>query len=221
MIMNKPAILFDLDGTLVDSSADIIDSLHCAYKSVGYEEKIEIPHSLLGPPVSEMIKRLTPHLDPKFCDAINAKFREIYDHSLYPGTFLYEGALNLLANCSQRGNKMFVVTNKMKLATVRILTILKIKSFFSDIITPDHIRGRKMNKEKMVDYAIKKNSLVKINTIMIGDSASDIEAAHLNGINAIGFSGGFGNVVELSNAKPTYVTKTFEDINRILSYMCK
>jgi len=217
--MNPIAILFDFDGTLIDSSGDIIDSLKLAYISSGHKDKLEIPLSLLGPPVSEMIKHLTPHLDKKLCETINANFREIYDNSLYPKTFLYEGVLDFLAQCLQNKITLFVVTNKMKLATQRILSILKIEDFFKDVITPDHVSGKRMNKNEMVEYAIKMNFLQNKAAILVGDSVSDIEAAHLNGIESIGFFSGFGNAQELSGANPTYTAKSFNDIDQIVSKM--
>ena len=215
--MNNIAILYDLDGTLIDSSGDIIDSLKCSYESFGYKKKLEIPLSLLGPPVSEMIKHLTPRLDQKSCEIITANFRKIYDNSSYPKTFLYEGVSESLSLSLNRGDSMFIVTNKMKLATKRILSILKIKGFFKDIITPDYNAEKKMNKIEMVEYTIEQNALQKQTTIMIGDSASDINAANANCIKSIGFLSGFGNEKELSNANPTYMVKSFKEMDLILS----
>jgi phosphoglycolate phosphatase len=164
-----------------------------------------------------MVKILTPQFDGQFCDQVTAKFREIYDSSSYPKSFLYEGVHQLLDRFSKKEYSFFVVTNKMKLATTRILSIFDIIQFFRDVITPDYSPLNKMNKTEMIRYVLSTYSLNKAATIMIGDSASDIVAARENDIMSIGFSGGFGNKSELSDSDPTFFASTYNDIEKIIS----
>lgn len=209
-------VLFDLDGTIVDSSADIIGSLHLAYQHSGYTEKIDMPKTILGPPVSEMIRILTPELPFETSNLITSRFRAIYDSSLYPGSYMYEGVADLLAECAGSGRTMCIVTNKLKYATTRLLSILKIDHFFTQVVTPDCLPERRMNKNEMVSYVLQHNGFSADSTILIGDSASDIEAAHSNGIRSLGFSGGFGDVRMLIDAKPTFLIDAFNGLNDTL-----
>ncbi len=123
-------VIFDLDGTLVDSAPDIIETLSQAYRQVCPTIRISISRSIIGPPLSEMIKILTPDLDDQTQQKIIAIFRMIYDSSEYPKTKPYPGIISLLKLLGKNKCRIFLVTNKPSQPTKQILEKLKLKKVF-------------------------------------------------------------------------------------------
>lgn len=208
-------ILFDLDGTLVDSAGDIIDCLERAYSAVPSISNVLIKRTFIGPPLSEVIKLTTPNISQAESDSIIKEFRIHYDNSDYPNTVVFEGVHELIFNLRNEGRKLFVVTNKPFVPTCQILKKIN-KEYFSDVITPDCIPGTKMEKTEMVSHLIEKWNLNKKECIMVGDSDSDVQAAQLNGIASVAVLSGYGDRKSIADASPDYTLEKISFLHGLL-----
>lgn len=196
-------IIFDFDGTLGDSSEDIIESLHLAFDavSISLPESVSFLPTHIGPPIRDIILSLMPELDAKSVDKIAKRFRHIYDNGSFDKTQLYNGVRDLLPKLREKNIRLFIATNKPARPTRNILTKLDINCFV-EIATPDVIEGRLLSKPNMISYLITKWELNTDRTIMVGDSPADVIAAHKNKILPIAVSYGYSNRNQLEKSKP-------------------
>src|SRR5574341_353000 len=140
------SVIFDLDGTLVDSAEDIIDCLEKAYTEAEVASYIgRLDKSIIGPPLRELIRQATPELHDEKMEYIVKQFRKYYDASPLDKTRLKNGARNALCHLTALDKKMILVTNKPMQPTRKILANLNL-NYFEDVVTPDVHSGRTLDK---------------------------------------------------------------------------
>ncbi len=212
-------LIFDLDGTLVDTSGDIIDCLNKAYASCGLElSDTKITRSHIGPPLVEMTKVITPDITDEARDLVIKAFRRCYDRGEYAKTKVFQGVPEMLQNLHNLGIRMFVVTNKPDKPARDILKFL-LSDVFTDIVTPDLQAGMVLDKQEMIYYVMRKWDLPKLATAMVGDSASDIMAAHDNGVIAVAVLNGYGDTSSITASKPEFVVQEAADLYALMMTM--
>ncbi|NVN95426.1 MAG: HAD-IA family hydrolase [Bacteroidetes bacterium] len=207
---NFENIIFDFDGTLVDSQADIKDSLKAAiYKIKGVN--IDSSSFKIGPPLEEMIKTILINISQDETNKIVNSFRAIYNESGFNKTFCYRGIENLLKTLKETNKRIYIATNKPENLTKKIIKKLNI-DFFDDICTVDKIEGVFLLKKEMISLLIKKNKLNRKTTLMIGDSASDVRSGRENDITTIGVGYGYGIREEIIKAIPDFYFDTTQQL---------
>uniref|UniRef100_A0A7V3N5S1 HAD family hydrolase n=1 Tax=candidate division CPR3 bacterium TaxID=2268181 RepID=A0A7V3N5S1_UNCC3 len=209
-------VIFDLDGTVVDSADDIIECLKHSYSFVPEYKDVTIERKVIGPPLVEMIKTITPGIKEDQIKMVIEEYRKCYDLCDFSRTLLFPGVRELLHSLCSVGIKVFLITNKPIFPTYRILEKVSIHHFFTDIVTPDIKQGESMNKKEMVKYLIEKWKLEKEGTLFISDRASDIHAAHENGVAAIGVLYGYSNRDEIVESQPEYICNNATEIKEIV-----
>jgi len=203
-------IIFDLDGTLVNSAGDIVYCLKKAYISIPELSNVEIHESFIGPPLNELIKKITPDITDKQTHVITKEFRNCYDNSSFSKTILNEGVKKLIQTLKHRNIRIFIATNKPFFATNKIVKNL-MNDDFDEIVSLDVVAGKKMDKTEMISYLIYKWNLDRANTLMVGDDASDIIAANNNHVLSLAVLNGYGDKNKIHDAKPSYVFNTVEE----------
>lgn len=218
--MDTKNIIFDLDGTLIDSAGDVAHCLKKAYSVIPGFSNVEISESFIfiGPPLNEIIKKITPDLTEEQTRIVIKQFRNCYDNSSFLKTKLYEGVYELIQNLKRHNIKMFITTNKPFFVTKKILKNLMIDDF-DDVVSLDVVAGEKMDKTEMVSYLINKWGIEKDTTLMVGDDASDIIAAHINGLKSVAILNGYGDVNTIYKVKPLYVIDTINDFYLFSSFL--
>jgi len=169
-----PTIVFDLDGTLVDSAADLAaaaSELIEGYGSPPLDVSTVIPMVGDGAPV--LVQRALTHagLDPATPGALD-RFLQIYDRRLLEHTAPYEGMVEVLARLVHVG-RLSVLTNKPGRATEAILEQLGLRGFFSEVIGGDGPYARKPNPEGLRALLAGTSGV----GVMIGDSPADFNTA--------------------------------------------
>ncbi len=192
-------LIFDFDGTIVDSRPDIAENLKKAYGIFGIDIGKEI---IIGPPLIEMIDLLTPGLETGLKKQIIEKFKEFYDSCGFKNTRLFSNIDIVLKDFRKKRKRLFLATNKRKVPTLRIIDAMKI-NYFEDIVTIDNNDIPGKDKKSMISYLLKKYSLNKNETAMIGDTDSDMKAAEDNGIIDIAFKNGYENR-DFNECSPAY-----------------
>jgi phosphoglycolate phosphatase len=209
-------VLWDLDGTLVDSQTDIFD---CLCRSVGTAglsvEKIR-GQLRIGPPVDVLVRQAFPEIDGPLLATVVAGFREGYDHSDFPNTVPYPGVDGLLR--SLVAQNQFVITNKPRLPSTRMFRKLGWDSLFTDLYTPDRIStARRLTKPELFAQVIRDYSLDARECLSIGDTVSDIQAAHAAGVRAVGVAWGYNASDELVKARAEAVVNSTEELLALLT----
>ena len=173
--------IFDFDGTLAHTAPEVLKCFEKAFAKGGCPlDACEVKDTLLGPPLETIVQQLRPSVSDETKQNIMKAFREIYDYSTTGLTKLYPGMMKTLEELRGRGAKIFIATNKPIIPVRRLLKELKI-DFFDGIYTVNSGAVR-MSKAEMIAAAINEHSLKKEETLMIGDTMSDINAGLANGI---------------------------------------
>ncbi|APS29876.1 HAD hydrolase-like protein [Pectobacterium brasiliense] len=213
-------IIFDLDGTIIDSVPGIRTSLVYAIRQQGHaiNEFIDIS-VLIGPPMNTIVRTLlTPYADSRVAETVDI-YREHYGLYGLNASTLYEGIRDSLEGLKSEGHRLFIATSKRQHFAKSILTNLKLYTLFIDIIgTPED--GSMDDKSLLLSNLIHKYELDIKNTIMVGDRKDDVISAHDNGLLAIGAQWGYGSHEELSHSKVDYwcqsPSQLADVVNRIM-----
>lgn len=192
--MNK-TILFDLDGTLIDSTDAILNSFQGAFKALGLTSKNnEEIKNLIGYPLEQMFRMLYPdkvNLSKEFVLA----YREIYAQIYLEQTTLLPKAKEALELGSEIAD-LGIVTTKGGKFTPILLDYLGVKKFFKTLITLEDVTNPKPHAEPIL-LALEKMQKTKENAYMIGDTILDIQAAMAANIIPLALSCGYGDEDEL------------------------
>lgn len=182
-------IIFDLDGTLLDTGEGIIKSLKFALSKFGFPvPNDEICKSFVGPPLKKRFLELFDS-DEQTANALLACFREEYGKgdlflaSVYPG----------VEECLKELHKQYslaVATNKSEIQAIQLLERFGLASYFKLICGSD--MKASLTKEQIVANAASKLGFSPADCIVVGDSGNDAEAAAKLGMQFIGVTYGYG-----------------------------
>jgi len=210
-----PSLLFfDLDGTLLDTSADIRACLSQALVSNGFELSNPSLDSLkIGPPLIVMLQTLYPDaLETKLQKVIQS-FRMLYDSSDYPLTVAYPGIEDLLPPLLSL-SKLYVATNKVYLPTERLIRKFGWESLFVDLLSPDRFGTTLQTKTNLIEQILNNQNVQRENCALIGDHPSDIAVARSTNISSIAVSWGYSSVEQLEEAKPDLLVSSADSLRR-------
>jgi sialic acid synthase SpsE/phosphoglycolate phosphatase-like HAD superfamily hydrolase len=191
-------LIFDLDGTLVDSRPGILFSLRFAMGQVFPDSHPDSLEFAIGPPVREMFNRTLENPTKRILDKLEASFRSIYDSEGWKMSHLFPGVIETLDEFHLRNTPMYIITNKPGLATGRILEKLGLLSFFTEVVSPDSRRPPFNDKAGSLRYLLEKYAMKNDHTVYVGDSIEDLTIAEAFNIPFVGVEYGYGSFGELS-----------------------
>lgn len=217
MLNQYKNIIFDLDGTLVNSSEEVLSCFAKAFADANYEiDKTRLTSDVIGPPLRQILQALAPELeDEEKIAEITANFRQIYDYDENDVSIMYEGVFDLLLELKQRGAKLFIATFKPQIPTLRLIKNFKLEHIFEDIYTIDKF-GKKISKKEMISNIISTYNLKKEETVMVGDALSDITAAKGAGIKGIGVLWGYESDKEPLKQNADFIVNNTEELKKCL-----
>lgn len=212
--MKQKNLLFDLDGTLIDSSEGIYQSINYAMSQMGH---IELSQSLLksfiGPPLLDSFLKLG------FSDEQAQKavyhYRENYGRSGIYQIKAYAGIDETLKKLSET-HDLFLATSKPEKFAKNILNHLKFFHYFTGIYGAD-LEGVRSKKKDVIRYALSSEKVDASDALMIGDREHDIKGALANNVAAIGVLYGFGDKDELQAAGALQVVVQPLDLIELLN----
>ncbi|MFA6076063.1 MAG: HAD family hydrolase [Negativicutes bacterium] len=213
---NYTNYLFDLDGTLCHTAPDIMKTFSAALA----EHDLDIPlpdnYSFIGPPLGEIMRRFIPaKYDDKFVATVVLSFRRLYFASALEQSLPYDGVVDTLTKLKESGKRLFVVTNKAVEPARRLLKLRGLLDFFEDVYSPNVLPGKTMEKYESIAALIQNYSLNKPQTLYVGDTIGDIQAARKNAVAMVFAEYGYGKLTAAQVSLPKYRIKNFSKLTLI------
>lgn len=212
-------LIFDLDGTLVDSAPDLATALNGLLQELGKPPLSEnTVRSMVGDGAGVLVQRGLAASGLADADQPSAlrRFLALYRDCLIDRTRAYPEVEAVLERLQADGHKLGVCTNKPYDPTQRILKALKLDRFFGAVIGGDSLPKRKPDPEPLL-AAIEKLGGAAETSIMIGDSANDVLCARAAAVTAILIPSDYGNPAEDADLKLARFAELPEAIARLRS----
>lgn len=195
---------FDLDGTLADTDRDIRRAWEAAIADLGlscgaFDEKF-----VAGPPIDEMTKILFPDVfTPDLAGKIRELFAAHYDGDGFPETAEYPGIMDEVRSIARSGAVVAIVTNKRFAGATAMARHFGWNGVFEGIYSGDMFPGKRMRKVELLSYVLEKLGAAPEDSVMVGDTVNDFEAAKANDVMSVGVAWGYGKERELEAADVT------------------
>ncbi|MBI5327247.1 MAG: HAD-IA family hydrolase [Deltaproteobacteria bacterium] len=204
-------IIFDLDGTLIDSSEDIAWAVNMTLMEMGFKGlSYQAIKERIGWGVKMLLEKVLPEEKLHLLEEARIIFMGYYSNHLLVKTGLYPGVKNVLEHFKNK--KLAVATNKPFNLTERILGELNISYYFKKVVGGDDVQNKKPAPEAL-DVILKEVNVPPHKAVFIGDSKIDVEAGKTAGIVTIGAAYGFRGRKELEDAGADMV---IEDIKELI-----
>lgn len=213
---NFEYILFDLDGTITDSGEGITKSVQYALKYFDIlVSNLEDLYKFIGPPLKESFKEYYK-FDEEKADIALVKYREYYaDRGIYENS-LYDGIIELLDTLKNDNKTIILATSKPEVYAKQILEYFKIDKYFTVVAGSDFEETR-VKKGDVIKYALESAKISDLSkVIMVGDREHDIIGAKENNIKSIGVTYGYGDVIELTQARADYIANSTNQLLNII-----
>jgi phosphoglycolate phosphatase len=199
-------VLFDLDGTISDPLEGIGRSINYTLVHFGYEPlKLSELAKYVGPPLDEIFKEITGNETNS--EVLVAKYRERYGDIGYSENMLYPGVAEALLKINEANVPIALCTSKRQDFAMRILEMFGIIHYFKFIKGGDV----GVSKSQQIESLLLQRQVSEY-TVMVGDRAVDMIAAHENGLKAGGVLWGYGSHSELLNEAPLYLFNSPSDL---------
>lgn len=209
-------VLFDLDGTLIDTAPDMAAALDILCDE---EQHVRRPYSEVRPIVSNGSVALVElafgeELDAQTLERLKKRYLEIYQEHLAIHSQLFDEMDNLLKQLEKNGIKWGVVTNKPGWLTEPLMESLGLHKRAACIVSSDSTKNRKPHPEPMY-YACRLTDAQPEECVYIGDARRDIEAGHNAGMKTI--IAEYGYIADSENTEDWHADHTIQSPSQIFS----
>ncbi len=205
----KQLIVFDLDGTLLDTVGDLAFCCNEVLKQHGLpEHEVSEYHNFVGNGVKKLVERALPEKlrEESFVDGIVAEFKELYSQNIATYTKPYEGIEALLKALSKREMAIAVASNKFQSGVEKLL-----HHYFADVHFVSALGQREGIALKPDPYIIReiiqRTSYTPDKMFFVGDSSVDIATAKAAGVESIAVTWGFSSAEELEPCGATHIVE--------------
>jgi phosphoglycolate phosphatase len=224
-------LIFDLDGTLADTSQDIADAVNYALRPFGQRTfSVEEIKAMVGSGISKLLESLIPEegivptyppllkggnrgitKDFSANELVTSRFLEFYSKHLLDNTEVYPHVKETLSKLGDY--KKTVLSNKREAYSKRILEGLGLLEYFDIVLGSDSVREKKPSPVPIRDL-LEKFNVSKNEAVVIGDSNYDIEAGKAAGVKVIGVTYGFRTIEYLKGSD--FIIDSFDELlNRL------
>jgi len=195
--MQKSTLIFDLDGTLANTAPDLIGTLNRITRPQGLPPvNLDDVGQIVGHGAKAMIEKAfaasAVPLSPELHDTLFESFLEDYSANIANETHLFEGVLSAMEQLRKEGFEFAICTNKLESLARILLDELEVTQWFSAITGGDTFAFRKPDGRHLEETTRKMGKPID-SAIMIGDSATDINAARNAGIASVAVTFGYSD----------------------------
>lgn len=211
----KSLVIFDLDGTLLNTISDLGEACNHALGAMGYPgHPISAYNFMVGNGVRKLVERAEPDASPEVIEELLGHFRKYYDEHCCDTTVPYAGVPELLTSLKEAGVTLAVATNKYQSAAEKIIRHFFGDDLFSVILGQNP--ERPVKPDPSVVFAIlNERPTPKSQVMMVGDSAVDMETARRACVESVGVTWGFRPVSELRKAYADQVVSNPQEILKL------
>jgi phosphoglycolate phosphatase len=217
--LNKNVLLFDLDGTLVDSAPDLAFSVNQTLIELGLSPfDQDVIRGWVGNGAKILIQRalsgnakISTNLDNSLIEQALEKFYKIYQTHNCIESQLYSAVLETLTELKSRGYRLAIITNKPERFIAPIINGLALNGLFELIIGGDTLEKRKPDPLPL-HYACQQLSVNVNQCLMIGDSKNDILAAKAAKMQSIALTYGYNYGEDIAIHQPELIIDNYDDL---------
>lgn len=208
----KKYVLFDLDGTLTDSRAGILNSIEymLEYYGIHVEDRAQL-QPWLGPPLKDSLMKYYGFSREKALEGVG-KYREYFDRQGIFENRVYPGIEDMLRTLRDMGCRLLVATSKPEVAARRVLEHFRLDSYFT-FIGGATLDDSRVSKGDVIRYVLDTADIrLPQEAVMAGDREYDVKGAKAHGLEVIGVLYGYGSREELGQAGADFLAETPGDI---------
>jgi phosphoglycolate phosphatase len=217
--MKYPAVLFDLDGTLLDTIADIRDAFNYVLSNHGFPTlSLERYKAVVGHGVRDAARQVLPadHLDETWIDTMFREYQAVYPLFNGKKTRPFPGIIALITALAQNGIKLAVVSNKPHAAAVQCMQDYFPRIVFASI--HGHVDGAPLKPDPTVALTIADELDLPPHSIaFVGDSDVDVKTAIAAGMQPIGVTWGYRSEAQIRAAGDCLIVNSTAELARILT----
>lgn len=207
--MKYDLCIFDLDGTLVDTRADITTAVNKMLSHYGLETRsIGEVTGYVGDGVKHLVSRCIASHEINFDEALSL-FNDAYASHLLDTTRPYPGVYEVLDRL--QGTRKALLTNKPRSFTETIIDGLELTHYFESLVFGDTLSRRKPSPE-VVEHILSETGVIRDRVIMVGDGKNDILTAKAAGINSVYASYGYSDIYGLLDLVPDFVIHSITEL---------
>jgi len=220
---DKKLLIFDLDGTLINSALDLALAVNFMLEQLKrdtFDE--EVIHGWVGNGALILVKRallgareVDAHLDESYIEKALKIFLDYYKKNLCNATVPYPHVAQTLTALKEKGYTLAIVTNKPYLFVSPILQGLGLESLFALILGGDSLPEKKPHPLPLL-HVCETLGYEVASSVMIGDSKNDILAANACGMDSVGVTYGYNYGEEIGVHKPNIIIDNFRDLIKYL-----
>ena len=215
--MKYTTILFDLDGTLVDSGIGVTNSVAYALKKFGIEPPPrEGLFKFIGPPLVQSFREFCGFNEEQTTLAIKY-YREYYSDKGILECTMYDGVIDLIKSLKQKGYKLALATSKPEIYATRVVEDKGIMPYLDYLGAATTDEKTRATKEAVIEYTLSMCcEKDKRKILMVGDRHFDINGAKAFGLDSVGVTFGYGDRHELVQAGADYIVDSMEELDNLL-----
>ena len=196
--MSQPRlVIYDLDGTLVDSVPDIAVALDRAMCREGFQPVDERSvRGWIGNGARRLIERAIAsqsEASESQVDSLLASFLEEYSRALCEHSTIYPGVIDCLETCAANGWAQAVITNKPADLAAGLLERLDMAKYFSGLLGGDSLPEKKPHPAPL-EWMMREQGVSPMQTLVVGDSAADLDAARAAGVDSVAVTYGYNRL---------------------------
>lgn len=206
------AIVFDLDGTLIDSLPGIEFSVDYALAEAKFAPRQLDLAPLIGPPIRKIFARLVSGADEQQLSTLESAFRTCYDSAGWRKTMLHANAAATLKELERAGVQLFIATNKPALPTRLILEALGILDLFREVLCRNSRTPAFLSKAEMLQNLIDRHKLELSQSLYLGDTYDDYLAGAEIGIPVMLVQHGYRNTGTALMGRPGAVLNSLLEL---------
>lgn len=204
-------IIFDWDGTLVDSTSRIVDSMQQAAREVGLPSIPDkaVKH-IIGLGLPEAIRTLWPNIEEQQLNELSQQYARLFVSDSSVEMSLYTGAKDFLKELMLRGFILAVATGKSRKGLDRMMREMKLGHLFAITRCADETHSKP--DPLMLNEILESLGVAAHEALMVGDTSFDLDMANAANVDAVAMSHGAHDLSRLQNSKPVAVCHNINEL---------
>lgn len=214
------SLIFDLDGTLIDSAPSIVFALNDVFADAGYAPvEVDAVKPLLAGDAMKLVGALIAGQDREISNKENTlltqRFLEMYKSNPAQDAALYPSAIEVLRHFKDSGHPMAICTNKPSITADPVLVAFELGKYFDEVICGNQTEFKKPDGRHVLETAAAIGG-DPTQAVMIGDSGNDIYAAHDAGVISVWASFGYGQE-KVEDLRPTATINNLSELPGVIA----